>query len=81
MTKLIESIEASKLSTITGGGSSSSKQQIGVQATVPDLGPINIGGTNESTTTDYKTCVTAVRKMPKSTPADIAATCGMPPSN
>ena len=81
MTNHIETIATINLITVTGGGSSTSKQQVGVQGTLPKLGPVNVGGTNESSTTDYATCVSAVRKTPKATPADIAATCGMPPSN
>lgn len=81
MTNKIITIHASDLSNVTGGGTSTSKQQVGIQATVPKLGPVNIGGTNESADTDYRTCVSAVRKMPGAKPADIVATCGLPPSN
>jgi hypothetical protein len=77
----IEAIDLNNLTSVTGGGTSTGKQQIGVQATLPKLGPVNVGGTNESATTDYKTCTDAVRKFKGSKPADLIATCGLPPSN
>jgi hypothetical protein len=67
------------LSDVTGGATSTSRQQVGVQATIPGVGDVNVGVTNERANTDYKTCVDAVRRT-RGTPADIVATCGLPPS-
>jgi hypothetical protein len=81
MSKPLETLETELLANISGGGTSSSSVQIGVQATPPKIGPINVGVSGSQSATDYKTCVDAVRSMPGARPTDIAATCGMPPAN
>jgi hypothetical protein len=79
MTDTLSSLPATDLSGVTGGGTSTSRQQIGIQGKLPVVGDVNVGVTNERATTDYKTCVDAVTRA-RGTAADIAATCGLPPS-
>jgi hypothetical protein len=81
MNKPFESIESLALDKVTGGGNSTSQAQIGVQAKIPRVGPVNVGVNASRSTTDYKTCADTVRSFPNSKPSDLAAACGLPPSN
>jgi hypothetical protein len=76
---LATSLAALDLARVVGGGTSTSKQQIGIQGKLPVAGDVNVGLTNERADTDYKTCVSAVRRS-NGSPADLRETCGLPPS-
>jgi hypothetical protein len=72
-------LAAFDLARVAGGGTSTSKQQIGIQGKLPVAGDVNVGLTNERADTDYRTCVNAVRRSNGSA-ADLRETCGLPPS-
>ncbi len=77
-------IDLVSLSSITGGADgggapNSDKLQVGAQATVPKLGPVNLGVNAERDRSDYGFCASTVAGMKGATPADIAKTCGLPP--
>jgi hypothetical protein len=75
-----ETITLFDLDDVTGGGSSTDAVQIGIQAPIKGV-PVNVGINGNTSTTDYKTCVDAIKTMPNAKPADIVQACGLPPSN
>ncbi len=77
----LTTIDLALLDNVTGGGSSTQDTQVGAQATVPKLGPVNLGVTHKSSTTDYAKCTDVVRGMPGATPSDLVKACGLPPSS
>lgn len=72
-----QSIDLATLDLVTGGETSSNNVNIG--ATIPTpKGPAQLGIQGGSTSTNYKTCADTVKSM-GGTPADLRATCGLPP--
>ena len=71
----LETIDTRALSTITGGGNSTSWMQLNERVTTKS-GIQNVAKSTSSQISDYDTCVKAVSGMSGSTANDISSVCG-----
>jgi hypothetical protein len=76
----LETIDILVLSTVTGGGSSTTEGNLGVQVPTP-RGPVQVGAQARLSQTDYNACLATVRSMPGAKPSDTRDACGLPPAN
>ena len=71
----LETIDIRALSTITGGGNSTSWMQLNERVTTKS-GIQNVAKSTSSQISDYDTCIKAVSGMSGSTANDISSVCG-----
>ena len=80
----MQQIDHVTLAHVFGGQDSGNEGSINVGVTIPtDAGGVEVGvqGSTKTWNTDYKTCSDNVLKLPGAKPADIRATCGLPPGS
>jgi hypothetical protein len=72
----LETIDIRALSTITGGGNSTSWMQLNERITTKSGGTKSVTKTTSSQISDYDACVGAVSGMAGATATDISSVCG-----
>ena len=81
MSSKFESIDPQHLITVSGGaGGEQISGNLGVSVPT-EAGPVQLGAQGSRSQSDYAKCVGTVSGMQGATPADIRATCGLPPAS